>query len=569
MTRQSWTAAVGLVGILAAGGALNRAAVRGPLVLDDLAQRAMIEGTLTPGRGPFNLYDFVSGDNRADLLTRGAIPWWSDPHLVIRFLRPLPSALVWLDHRLFGYGAYAPHLVSLLWWAGAVLAAYALYRIAAGPRAALVGVVLFALSPTLAIPLVWLANRDTLLTLTFGALALTFYVRWRGDRRWRSGFAAAAAFSASALTGEYALCLAGYLVAFELCHPKESYGRRLTGAVPAAVPLVLYALIHVALGYGTTGSGFYRDPITAPGEYLRALPRVLSALLAYSWLGADETASWVGSHPFPAVLLLGGAVLVLGTTWNARRDAPRGGGGAWLASGSVLALIPLTTTEPSRRILGVTALGVCGALGVLIEKCARGFRRPLRPLALAGVAAVAMIGYVHLIAAPLETRRLSRQAVEDEVRSVAGISIVRRPDGPVDTTLVLRANYSTTVQWTPFLLRENAPNHWWVLSQTHEQTVAVRTSPSSVDVREEEGALFPLGPTDFFRTIPFKVGDVVEVPGLRASVLGVDDVGRPLAVHYEFNRDLDGSDVKWISADRDGFSDVIPPPVGIGVRLAR
>ena len=338
----------------------------------------MIEGTLTPRRGPFNLYDFVSDDNRADLLARGAIPWWSDPHLVIRFLRPLPSALVWLDHRLFGYGAYAPHLVSLLWWAGAVLAAYALYRIVAGPRAALVGVVLFSFSPTLAIPLVWLANRDTLLTLTFGALALTCYVRWRRERRWRSGFATAAAFGASALTGEYALCLAGYLVAFELCHPKESYGRRLTGAVPAAVPLLLYALTHVALGYGTRGSGFYRDPITAPVEYLRALPRVLSALLAYSWLGADETASWVGSNPFPAVLLEGGAVLVLGTIWNTRRDALSGGGGAWLASGSVLALIPLTTTEPSRRILGIAALGVSGALGVLIERWARGFARPPR-----------------------------------------------------------------------------------------------------------------------------------------------------------------------------------------------
>jgi hypothetical protein len=139
----------------------------------------------------------------------------------------------------------------------------------------------------------------------------------------------------------------------------------------------------------------------------------------------------------------------------------------------------------------------------------------------------------------------------------------------VDTTLVLRANYSTTVHWVPFLLRDNAPNHWCVLSQTYEQTVAVRTSPSSVDVREDVGALFPLGPTDFFRTIPFKVGDVVEVSGMRASVLEVDDVGRPLAVHYEFNRDLDSSDVKWISADRSGFSDVSPPPVGIGVRLAR
>jgi len=268
-------------------------------------------------------------------------------------------------------------------------------------------------------------------------------------------------------------------------------------------------------------------------------------------------------------LIFGGAVLVLGTIWNARRGALSGDGGAWLASGSVLALIPLTTTEPSRRILGVAVIGVSGALGVLIEKWARGFRRPLRPWGLAGVIAVALIGYVHLIAAPLETRRLSRQAVEDEIRSVAEVSRVRRQHGPVDTTLVLRANYSTTVLWTPFALRRDAPNHWWVLSQTFEQTVAVRTSPSSIEVSEEEGPLFPAGPTDFFRTTPFHVGDMVEVPGLHATVLRVDETGRPLAVHYEFNRDLGSSDVAWISEGRSGIQRVVPPPVGIGVRLAQ
>src|SRR5215510_1555900 len=117
-----------LLAALVCGAFANRAALRGPLALDDFAQRAMAEGKLTPGRGPFNLYDFVADDNRAALMDRGAIPWWSDPRLVIRFLRPLPSVFVWLDHRLFGYSTFAPHLLSFLWWAAAVLAAHALYR---------------------------------------------------------------------------------------------------------------------------------------------------------------------------------------------------------------------------------------------------------------------------------------------------------------------------------------------------------------------------------------------------------------------------------------------------------
>src|ERR1022692_3947769 len=172
MRRRSWTAGVVLIGALAAGGAVNRAALRATFSLDDFAQRAMIEGTLTPRRGPFNLYDLIADDNRTALVDRGVIPWWSEPNLTIRFLRPLPSLLVWVDHRLFGNEAFGPHVLSFLWWVAAVLAAHVLFRTVLGKWAAWIATMVFALSPTLAIPIVWLANRAVLLSLTFGALAL-------------------------------------------------------------------------------------------------------------------------------------------------------------------------------------------------------------------------------------------------------------------------------------------------------------------------------------------------------------------------------------------------------------
>ena len=296
MTRRSWTAWVALIGTLAAGAALNRAAVRATFALDDFAQRAMIEGTLTLRRGPFNLYDLIADDNRAALLDRGVIPWWSDPHLTIRFLRPLPSLLVWMDHRLFGNRAFGPHLLSFLWWAAAVLAAHVLYRTAIGNRPGWIATLVFALSPTLAIPLVWLANRSILVSLTFGALALALYVRWRDDRRLALGLATAGAFGAAALTGEYALCLMGYLIAFELCRRGETGRHRLVGVLPAVGPLFLYAAARAALGYGTAGTGFYRDPTTQLGTYLQALPRTFSAQLA-SGLARRQRRPRRGPHP--------------------------------------------------------------------------------------------------------------------------------------------------------------------------------------------------------------------------------------------------------------------------------
>lgn len=568
MTIRPRTASVVVIlGVLAAGTIANRAALHAPLEMDDVAQRAMIEGRLTPRRGPFNLYDFVADDNRAALLDRGVIPWWSDPNLVTRFLRPIPSVLVWLDHRLFGYGAFGPHALSLIWWAAAVIAAHVLYRTVLGTGTALAATAMFAFSPALAIPLAWAANRNVIVTLTFGALPLALYARWREGRRPAQGVMTVAAFIVSALTGEYALCLIGYLIAFELCRRAEPPLRRLIGALPAVLPLVVYAIVRAALGYGARASGFYRDPITAGGAYVDALPRVLSVLIGASWLGFDVTSPWLVSELSRLILLLGAGCLVAASVWIARRRHTGADyeGGAWLACGSVLALLPLAVSEPSKRLVGVTALGVSGAVSVLLANSVRRRDVARRRFALIGIAAVA--AFIHLAAAPFQTRGLSRETVEDMIERLARFDTIPRAARAIDTTIVVRANEGLAVLSAPYLLRDEAPQHWRVLSHTYEPSTVVRVSPGGIEVTHDSVPLFPIGRNGLVRTTPFAVGDVTQIAGLRATVLRVDHSGSPLAVRYEFDRDLAGSGAAWIVENRSGFVDVVPPPVGFGVRL--
>jgi hypothetical protein len=135
--------------------------------------------------------------------------------------------------------------------------------------------------------------------------------------------------------------------------------------------------------------------------------------------------------------------------------------------------------------------------------------------------------------------------------------------------ILASANYGLTVLSAPYLLRQEAPKHWWVLSHTFEPTAAIRISRRSIEVVQDHVPLFPMGATGIVRTAPFRIGDAVQIPGMRATVLRADEWGQPLGVRYEFDRDLDSSDVAWISEGRSGFVDVVPPPVGMGVRLAR
>lgn len=569
MTIRPRTASILVVlGALVGGAIANRAALYAPLEMDDVAQRAMIEGKLTPRRGPFNLYDFVADDNRAALLDRGTIPWWSNPNIITRFLRPVPSVLIWVDHRLFGWGATGPHVLSFLWWVAAVMAAHLLYRTTLGRAAALGATAIFAFSPALAIPLVWAANRNILVTVTFGAIALVLYVRWRDGRRPVQGAATAGAFIATALTGEYALCIVGYLIAFEMCRRAEPPLRRLIGALPSVGPLVVYVGVRAALGYGAKASGFYRDPITAAGAFAENFQRVLSVLVGASWLGVDVSSPWFSSEAFATVLILGAGVLVAASVWCAQRGHSGGdyAAGTWLACGSVLALLPLTVTEPSQRLLGVTALGVSGSVAVLLVDGVRRRGLSLPRVVLMGGAAVA--GAIHLATAPFHTRGLSLETVEDMIEHLARFDTVPRDARSIDTTVVLRASGGLPVLSAPYLLRGEAPQRWRVLSHTFEQTTAVRVSARRIDVTLDSVPLFPIGRNGIVRTVPFKAGDVTEIAGLRATVLRVDQSGSPMAVRYDFDRDLDDPGVAWIAEGRSGFVSIIPPPVGFGVRLA-
>ena len=175
-----------MVVILGLGFLLFLPGLASPYWLDDYVHRSMVRGTFPSQRSPFDLYNFVSSEDRDLLVDTGVLPWWTHPRLTIRFFRPLSSVLRWLDFTITDLPA-VHHVHSLVWWVAAVLGARALYKRWLGPRAALLATIVFALAPCHAVPLSWLANREVLITLTFGTFALAALTRLREGGRLRDG----------------------------------------------------------------------------------------------------------------------------------------------------------------------------------------------------------------------------------------------------------------------------------------------------------------------------------------------------------------------------------------------
>jgi hypothetical protein len=572
--------------VLAVGVVVFFPSLTSPFLFDDYTQAAMVDGRFPAPRAPWNLYDFVNGADRELLIARGIIPWWSDPSLVVRFLRPVSSLLLWTDHHVWGARPLPPHLHSFFWWAASVLAAHALFRQELSRGPARLATTIFALAPCHAGPLAWLANREALVSLTFGTLALHTHLRFRKTGQRSLVVAATALFALSILAGEYGLCIGGFVLAIELWGPapKEAAEDGMRGVLvraarllPFGAPAAGYLVAHHRLGYGVIGSSPYTDPLNPrmTDTFLHLAPRRAAGLLARAWLTLDDDAA--GPLVFGWCLVLLG-VMAVGIGLLVRRtasklDEPSRSTVAWAAPGVFLALVPVLAVSPATRLLGTTMLGVAALVAVvfaeawasLVRKETAGFALPSQ---LAGLG----LGLAHLVHGPITARARGEQinfVASEYVLRVAALDARLHAKSARDIVVLQGMPGSF---FLPFALpAAEGVRTVFVLSQT-SHVLALRRDARTLDLlAPPDAGLFPSSLGNLFQD-PFTRrpmrGDAVRVPGLTVTTLepGPMLVG-PRVVRFEFAKDLESSGATWLTEDLVGFRDVVLPQPGFGVTI--
>ena len=582
LARRAWLPLAGALALL-----VHLPALGAPFVFDDVAQLAMADGRFGAHRGPFDFYDYIDDANRGSVLAGGDWPWWTQGQIVVRFFRPLASALRWADVRVFGHASAWQHAHSLLWWGVAVLGVHALLRRSFARRPALFGAFVFALAPCHAIPLVWLANREALLSVALGAWALVAYARWREGRRAADAASSAVLFALALLAGEYSLGLGGYVVAIEVVRWRGSPGsapttgraeglvRRVLGVAPFAVPAAAYLAAYVALGFDAHGAGFYRSPLHDFGGFAGEAPRRLAILLGAAWLGVDE--SWTESASW-AVAGLGVVTVALLAIPLARvvrglgdEERPRA---SWMLLGSVLALAPVLAVEASSRLLGVAMIGVSALVGLLLDRAwFPPAPEPRRGAAeLTGLVALA-VGFAHLVRAPLDTVLVERHLSHEATEYAARMKWVRAHVAPDTRDIyVLRASSPEALLWAPRLLGEGWPGgerpRWRVLTHGSGRSLLLRTGPRSIEIVGGARPLLPEGRDDLFRKVgELRVGDTVALPGLRATLVELDAQQKPHRLRFEFDEDVGARGTAWITEGEGGFRVEELPAPGYGAPL--
>ena len=565
-------------------------------LLDDYLHASMIHGTFPAHRSPFDLYDFIGDADRGLLRDRGLLPWWSDPGLKIRFFRPLSSALLWGDHKLLGDAAFLLHLHSLVWWVAAVLAARALFERLLAKRAALIATAIFALAPCHTLPLAWLANREALVSLTFGLVALQALLRFFGvgglasgevgdaprDDASRSGrlrdvVLAAAAFSMSLLGGEYGLCLAGYVGMLVIVTRDVPRARRALATISFAVPAAGYLAVRSVYDYGTRGSGFYTDPLGDPVGFLENLPRRFALLSLDGWLSLDgafltmSTSAWVVGALFAAALV----PLSLAVRRLHRHASPSGRERiVLLLVGSVVATLPVTAVLPSPRLLAASLVGIAPIAALVIDRAWFSATPSTRAGEWGGLVALCL-AFFHFVHAPLTSWLVARTYQRSSATFARSAIELGNRIGDIPNAEVFVVRCKWDYFFLPFAL--DAPHgskksggnfapplHWRILAQS-DHVLALRRGPRTIDiVTPVSSGMYPPGEWNLFVTekTPIGVGQTFSLPGMKATVLEMGEAGAPRSVRFETERDLDSYD--WTTEEKRGFPRLTPPGVGMG-----
>jgi hypothetical protein len=534
---RGWPFGLGIVAF-----ALASLTSRTPFFGDDLLHNFVLRGGHFPGepRGAWDLYRFADGGEGIRTATaQGIFPWWSNPHLRLAFFRPLSSLWRAADYAVWGEHPLPFHLeTSLVFAATVVVVALLLRRMVGGP-AALLGALFFAVDDAHALPLTWIANRYAVLAASFGFASLLAHVRARESGG--SRLFAPLLFGAALASGETALGVSGYFVAYAWLADPKGPKAGLASLWPLLVPLASWAVPYRLLGYGAHGSAFYVDPIDTPLRFAGLVPLRLPPLaLAQILAPPSETFTTLGEHTGIVALVSAVVALALYAFVWSRARAHRATSA--LLVGSLLAALPVCAVLPDDRSLLVPGVGVAAVVGIAL---ARHLDPTATPTASFGARALfRLLAFVHLIAAPvlLPLRGSLLPGVFESVTARGAASIPSGPRTVGRTLVVLGAPDALFTSISLIRKRlEGGPmpaRATMLTTQLVGASVVERTGPREIVIRNDEGELG--GPfSTVFRDTPFRAGDVVTTDLVEARVMSLAPNGLPSAVRFTFTEPLE------------------------------
>jgi hypothetical protein len=525
---------------------------------------------------PLDLFRFFDGDPERghQLMEQGLLSWWSDPHMKAGFWRPLTSLTHSLDFRLWGETAWPMHAASVLLYGIVAALAAVLYRRWSGVTGvAVLAALLYAVDDSHGVPVGWIANRNAVLAVCFGLVALWGHDRWRRDG-WKPGpFLSVGAFLLSLLSGEAGIAVCAYLFAYALFLDRAKPANALLTLAPYLGTIVIWRVAWALQGYGTGAIGLYTDPLREPLAFAHVFAQRFPLLFLSQWaLPPAEIFLLIGPqarHVHTAVAI-GFMVLVILLFYPVLRRHRVAG---FYLVGMLLALVPVCAAFPHDRMLFFVSIGAMGLIGTILSEA---FGRPSRlwpgrPVRMAVVCVAVLLVVIHLVVGPVLLGLRARFPLGDTRQMASLLMLDPLRPGDEDRDIIIVNPVDSFLVSGTLAVREarglNLPRSLRLLAPGTDGMRITRINERTLEIEPRSGYFGGLvAPMFMARDYRMQVGQRVKLRGMTATVVTVDERGQPRVARFTFEGPLEDPRLRWLVwAGR--YDDLPLPAVGQTLEL--
>jgi tetratricopeptide (TPR) repeat protein len=322
------------------------------------------------------------------------------------YYRPLFTAYLTINYKLFGLWEPGWHLVNLLVHCGATVAIFFLIKRLSGDRLiATLTALLFGLHPAHVESVSWISGIPDPLAALFYVPSLIWYIRYRTERQTKFLVASLIAYGLSALCKETPLALPIIFIVWELARArgggKQSLSARGREIIPHLIPFAVVGGAYLALRFAVLGRLSWKHPfmaqvpdsaiwMTVPYVVVKYLQHLVAPFYLSLIYGTSFVTSAADAKFLAPIAVLGALAILL---WIYRRRLT---GQIWIALALLVApLLPVLNLKVFHyeyiiqdRYLYLPSIGFCYLIAMLIIQ----FSKAQKQLA-AGLAIILIIAF--------------------------------------------------------------------------------------------------------------------------------------------------------------------------------
>lgn len=570
------------------------------LISDDLVQRTYVLGNeklqeknVVPNNPDpsflgftQNYFVFLSPDSNSINNTYyeyGSIPWWSDENVKMSFWRPLTSATHWLDYKLWPDSPKAMHIQNIVWYTLLIAAVFFFYKKSfKATWAVFFAALIFVVDYSFILNVSWLACRNATMATLFGVLSIISFTKYNSDNLNRYLLLSVLLFLSSLLSAEAGIGTMAYIVSYSVFVDRKPIVNRVISLLPFILTIIAWRVIYKLLGYGTSGTEMYIDPLTSFSSFADAVLYRAPALLFYQLTGLDGIDMYLYGNIKTIFIIIAYLTITIVCLLSLKiliKDKTS----RFFLFGAIMAVFPICTTLPSGRVLMFVGIGIIGFL-ISILYCLTSGRHESNLKLYNSIPLWLLIVILLVIAVPMNLKSWGSEIAKkiETPYSPKMLGIGDEAEIVDKDVIIINAHNIFAIIFEPFtraFSEKNLeiPNHIRALS-TALNTIEVERIDANTLIVKPDGGFILTSDTPYpnnesqvppmdkahaakhinghFRSPnnKFEVGNTISLPEVDIEILKITDNGQPKIVKFMFKDKLEHTRFKWLFWDWESQS---------------